>query len=324
MNPWPPEQNRAIACTLLAVDRQRSPLHAFTAAQQQALAFTAYGTSTPQDSPMTVLGFTGERRITGTGHYLLGNGYRAFNPVLMRFNGPDALSPFGRGGLNSYSYCSGDPVNRVDPGGKFWKFLRNTITAWVMGPGLGRRTSSTASLSGVSNTSTPRGSVSSWSGSQGSLDLDVDSRSFRSFVRSNSQASAPGSQRSSTSSFRAQVADAGAGFEDMWFGDFNTPSSGRSRSGSVSSQGSVFYDDANQQAQYFRPLRDEVHAEPPPDYRARGALPANQVNAPPPYQERYLGGAAPPGYYTGMLYQAPAPAYRERDRIRWIWRRHSR
>ncbi|EGH35731.1 hypothetical protein PSYJA_44541, partial [Pseudomonas syringae pv. japonica str. M301072] len=37
-----------------------------------------------------------------TGHYLLGNGYRAFNPVLMRFNSPDSLSPFGEGGVNAY------------------------------------------------------------------------------------------------------------------------------------------------------------------------------------------------------------------------------
>ncbi len=52
-----------------------------------------------------------------TGYYLLGNGYRAFNPVLMRFNSPDSLSPFGKGGLNAYAYCAGDPVNRVDPTG---------------------------------------------------------------------------------------------------------------------------------------------------------------------------------------------------------------
>lgn len=51
MSPVPPEQNRAIACTLLAVDRQRSPLQAFTAAQQQALAFSAYGTHMPPNSP---------------------------------------------------------------------------------------------------------------------------------------------------------------------------------------------------------------------------------------------------------------------------------
>jgi hypothetical protein len=52
-----------------------------------------------------------------TGHYLLGNGYRAFNPVLMRFNSPDNLSPFGKGGLNSYAYCLGDPINLQDSTG---------------------------------------------------------------------------------------------------------------------------------------------------------------------------------------------------------------
>ncbi|KPY35049.1 Uncharacterized protein ALO52_00166 [Pseudomonas syringae pv. primulae] len=35
----------------------------------------------------------------------------------MRFNGTDDLSPFGKGGLNAYAYCAGDPVNRSDPSG---------------------------------------------------------------------------------------------------------------------------------------------------------------------------------------------------------------
>ncbi|RMV11327.1 hypothetical protein ALP17_02676, partial [Pseudomonas savastanoi] len=47
----------------------------------------------------------------------MGNGYRAYNPVLMRFNSPDSLSPFGKGGMNAYAYCAGDPVNRSDPTG---------------------------------------------------------------------------------------------------------------------------------------------------------------------------------------------------------------
>lgn len=50
-------------------------------------------------------------------YYLLGQGYRAYSPLLMRFNNPDDLSPFGRGGLNAYAYCVGDPVNLVDPDG---------------------------------------------------------------------------------------------------------------------------------------------------------------------------------------------------------------
>lgn len=63
------------------------------------------------------LGFNGARSDWVTGHYHLGNGYRAYNPVLMRFNGPDSLSPFAQGGLNAYSYCQGDPLNHRDPTG---------------------------------------------------------------------------------------------------------------------------------------------------------------------------------------------------------------
>ncbi|CAI2793967.1 Cell wall-associated polypeptide CWBP200 [Serratia grimesii] len=62
-------------------------------------------------------GFNGERVDPVSGMYHLGNGYRAYNPVLMRFNCPDSLSPFGAGGINPYAYCAGDPVNLTDPSG---------------------------------------------------------------------------------------------------------------------------------------------------------------------------------------------------------------
>lgn len=65
----------------------------------------------------TLLGFNGELFEPGTGHCLLGNGYRAYSPVLMIFIQPDSWSPFGAGGLNAYAYCEGGPTNLVDPTG---------------------------------------------------------------------------------------------------------------------------------------------------------------------------------------------------------------
>ena len=69
-----------------------------------------------------IMGFNGERMDPVSGHYHLGNGYRAYSPELMRFTCPDSMSPFGAGGINSYAYCAGDPVNHADPTGhhSFW------------------------------------------------------------------------------------------------------------------------------------------------------------------------------------------------------------
>lgn len=65
----------------------------------------------------TFLGFKGERLEQPYGWYHLGNGLRVYNPVTRRFHSPDRLSPFGKGGLNAYTYCVGDPVNFSDPTG---------------------------------------------------------------------------------------------------------------------------------------------------------------------------------------------------------------
>lgn len=117
--------------TLLATDQQRSVLQAIACNESQSHAYSPYGNRTIGNGLLSLLGFNGERPDPVTGHYLLGNGYRAFNPVLMRFNSPDNLSPFGKGGLNPYAYCHGDPVNQSDPTGhaivQFGSLLRAMI-----------------------------------------------------------------------------------------------------------------------------------------------------------------------------------------------------
>lgn len=107
-----------IDTTLLATDLQRSVLYTLDKCpSMQSIAYTPYGHRLAESGLTSLLGFAGERPDSVTGHYLLGNGYRAFNPVLMRFNSPDSLSPFGKGGVNSYMYCLGDPINLVDEDG---------------------------------------------------------------------------------------------------------------------------------------------------------------------------------------------------------------
>ncbi len=104
----------ALGATLMASDQQHSVLATVQAGSSAAIAYMAYG---HRPSINHLPGFNGEQPDPVTGHYLLGNGYRAYNPALMRFNSPDSMSPFGKGGMNAYAYCVGDPVNRSDPTG---------------------------------------------------------------------------------------------------------------------------------------------------------------------------------------------------------------
>ncbi|WP_048958783.1 RHS repeat-associated core domain-containing protein [Enterobacter bugandensis] len=73
----------------------------------------------------SITGFNGERIDPVSGHTHLGNGYRAYSPILMRFTCPDNRSPFGDGGINPYAYCTGDPVNHSDPTGHL------SLQAWL-------------------------------------------------------------------------------------------------------------------------------------------------------------------------------------------------
>ena len=103
--------------TLLVTDRAHSLLQTLTGNNPQQLAYTAYGHHPAESALSHLLGFNGECPDSITGHYLLGQGKRAYNPVLMRFNSPDDLSPFGEGGINSYAYCGNDPINFHDSTG---------------------------------------------------------------------------------------------------------------------------------------------------------------------------------------------------------------
>jgi RHS repeat-associated protein len=107
-------QSGVVDTRLLVTDQQRSVLNVVDAIRINPLAYSPYGHRPVESGLLSLLGFNGERPDPVTGCYLLGNGYRAFNPVLMRFNSPDSWSPFGEGGLNTYQYCIGDPLNRVD------------------------------------------------------------------------------------------------------------------------------------------------------------------------------------------------------------------
>ena len=121
---------------LLASDNSQSIIAEIADGKTNALAYSIYGEQSAQRKIVTRLGFNGQLREPKIGWYLLGHGYRAYNPRLMRFHSPDSWSPFGRGGLNAYMYCVGDPVNRVDPTGHFsWrKAAINTFNFFFGGP----------------------------------------------------------------------------------------------------------------------------------------------------------------------------------------------
>lgn len=121
-----PHTIAASSSALLACDRANTVMHRATSATSTAYAHTPFGQRSPSTSDAPRSGFNGQHQER-TGSYLLGNGYRAYNPGLRRFDTPDSLSPFGKGGLNAYMYCSGDPVNRRDPSGHDWQDIANGL-----------------------------------------------------------------------------------------------------------------------------------------------------------------------------------------------------
>ncbi|KPB77789.1 RHS repeat domain-containing protein [Pseudomonas cannabina] len=130
---------------LLATDGSNSVLGEMGGNGVNRRRYTAYGHASGEALPLGKLGFNGELAEADTGWQMLGNGYRAYSPVLMRFNSPDSWSPFGEGGVNGYVYVEGDPVNGVDPTGHLGLFtplkllyraLKKTPTLTTKSPGV--------------------------------------------------------------------------------------------------------------------------------------------------------------------------------------------
>ncbi|UPK86029.1 RHS repeat-associated core domain-containing protein [Pseudomonas sp. A2] len=109
------QEQETARSALLAADSGDSVVGVRSQGQPEAVTYNAYGYHNPNDIPLQRPAFNGHLLLWYL--YLHGNGYRAFNPVLMCFQSPDSQSPFAAGGLNCYAYCAGDPVNFSDPSG---------------------------------------------------------------------------------------------------------------------------------------------------------------------------------------------------------------
>ncbi|MCK1791568.1 RHS repeat-associated core domain-containing protein [Pseudomonas violetae] len=119
----------------MVTDHKQSVLAEIASGRTNLFAYSAYGQRSCKQVSMTGLGFTGELREAGLDGYILGNGYRAYNPRLMRFHSSDRFSPFGKGGLNAYLYCGGEPMMRADPSGQGWFSVFATLNELFSGVG---------------------------------------------------------------------------------------------------------------------------------------------------------------------------------------------
>ncbi|WP_426151354.1 RHS repeat-associated core domain-containing protein [Pseudomonas sp. DC3000-4b1] len=90
-------------------------LHTILQAGSSRRSYMPFGAALPWGSGNS--GLHGQLNEPNLHGYLLGHGYRHYLPTLMRFAKSDSLSPFAAGGLNSYAFCMGEPVNQQDISG---------------------------------------------------------------------------------------------------------------------------------------------------------------------------------------------------------------
>lgn len=103
-------QSSGLSSMLTASDQQRSVLLIYEKKRLESQAYSPYGHHNQGSGLLSLLAFSGERLDASSGLYHLGNGYRQFSPVMMRFCSPDSWSPFGAGGFNAYAYCAETPL----------------------------------------------------------------------------------------------------------------------------------------------------------------------------------------------------------------------
>ncbi len=87
------------------------------------VAYTPYGQSsdvTEKSNHLKIsnIGFNGERTDSKTKFQFLGQGFRAYNPILGRFMQYDSNSPFGKGGINGYIFAENNPIMNFDSTGE--------------------------------------------------------------------------------------------------------------------------------------------------------------------------------------------------------------
>lgn len=108
---------------ILQVDDANSVIGVLTGATTGFLAYPPYGYLTA-GKMLALIGFNGQWQDPASLTYLLGNGHRPFHTSIGRFGIADTRSPFDKGGLNSYAYCAGDPINRDDSTGRMFNWIR--------------------------------------------------------------------------------------------------------------------------------------------------------------------------------------------------------